>query len=129
MVLCMRILSDDKGWCGLRCAAHCLQLCINAAISSVRTVERMIGAAKKLVGHFKHSVVATEALKNRQSQMGIDKKKLQHRPHISSQKNAWTMQLKPVSYEIPHASMAWVVKIKMAAIVLTSNSFLIACIT
>ena len=35
----------------------------------------MIGAAKKLVGHFKHSVVATEALKNRQSQMGIDKKK------------------------------------------------------
>ena len=51
---------------------------------------------------------------------------VQHCPHISSQKNAWTTQLKPIWYEIPHASM---VKIKMAAIVLTSNNFLIACIT
>ena len=27
----------------------------------------------------------------------------------------WTTQLKPVWYEIPHVSMAWVVKIKMAS--------------
>lgn len=72
----MRILSDEKGWCSLRRAAHCLQLCVNAGLSAVCTVERMVGAAKKLVTHFRHSVVASEALKHRQSQMGVDEKKL-----------------------------------------------------
>ena len=76
MVLTMKLLSDEKGWNALRCSAHCLQLSINAGLSSVSVIDRMIGAAKKLVGHFRHSVVASEALKQRQEQMGIPQKKL-----------------------------------------------------
>ena len=76
MVLTMKLLSDEKGWNTLRCSAHCLQLSINAGLSSVSVIDCMIGAAKKLVGHFRHSVVASEALKQRQEQMGIPQKKL-----------------------------------------------------
>jgi hypothetical protein len=76
MVLCMRLLKEDMSWESLRCSAHCLQLCINTSLSSVSTIESMIAHAKKLVAHFRHSVVCSEALKTRQKQMGIAEKKL-----------------------------------------------------
>ena len=76
MVLSMDILFEEKGWHSLRCSVHCLQLCVNAGLSSVSTIDRTVGAAKKLVGHFRHGVVASEALKQRQSQMGLEQKKL-----------------------------------------------------
>ena len=76
MVLCMRLLNEERNWDSLRCSAHCLQLCINSSLSSVSTVDTMIAQAKKLVAHFRHSVVASEALKARQTQMGVDEKKL-----------------------------------------------------
>lgn len=37
---------------------------------------RMVGCFSKLVGHFKHSALATNALTRRQEQMNIKKKKL-----------------------------------------------------
>lgn len=37
---------------------------------------RTVVAAKKLVGHFRHSVVASEALKECQKQMGVEQKRL-----------------------------------------------------
>ena len=76
MVAAREILEVDKGWTSLRCTAHCLQLCINAGLSADSKIEHMVAAAKKLVGHFKHSVVASEALEQRQAQMGIKEKKL-----------------------------------------------------
>ena len=76
MVLSMDILWEEKEWRSLKCSAHCLQLCVNAGLTSVSAVERTIASAKKLVGHFPHSVVASEALNERQQLMGIDQKKL-----------------------------------------------------
>ena len=76
MVAAMKILEVDKGWTSLRCTAHCLQLCVNAGLSADSKIEHMVAAAKKLVGHFKHSIVTSEALKQRQAQMGIEEKKL-----------------------------------------------------
>ena len=57
MVAAIEILEVDKGWTSLRCTAHCLQLCINAGLSADSKIERMVAAAKKLMGHFKHSVL------------------------------------------------------------------------
>ena len=59
----------------MKFSGHCLQLCVNAGLS-INTTERVTGAASKLVGHFKHSVVASEELKKRQKQMEQSELKL-----------------------------------------------------
>ena len=76
MILSMDISLDEKEWSSLRCCAHCLQLCVNAGLTSVTIIDRPISAAKKLVAHFRHSVVASEALKKQQQQMGVEQKRL-----------------------------------------------------
>ena len=45
----------------LSCAAHRLQLCIEEGLL-VTTVARAIGEAKKVVGHFCHSALPSNAL-------------------------------------------------------------------
>ena len=72
----METLKIDKGLTSLCCTALCLQPCVNAGLSADSKIEHMVAAAKKLVGHFKHSVVTSETLKQRQAQMGIEEKKL-----------------------------------------------------
>ena len=76
MILSMDILQKEKAWNSLRCSAHCLQLCVNSGLTTVSAVDRTVAAAKKLVGHFRHSVVASEELKERQRQMGVEQKRL-----------------------------------------------------
>ena len=56
------ILKDIQGWHGMKCSRHCLQLCIITGLS-IHAIERLTEAASKLVGHFKHSIVANEELK------------------------------------------------------------------
>lgn len=51
---------------------HCLK-----AKLSINAVDRLIGAARKLVSHFSHSVVASEELKRRRAQVEINKRKLE----------------------------------------------------
>ena len=75
MELCHRILSQEEGWESIFCSAHCLQLCLKERLS-ITAIDRLLGAAQKLVGHFHHSVVATEVLKKRQDQMGDTQKKI-----------------------------------------------------
>lgn len=70
MELSLEILNRDLG---LHCSAHCLQLCLKAGLS-ISAIDRLIGAARKLVGHFNHSVIAAEELKRRQAQMQIREK-------------------------------------------------------
>ena len=60
----------------LSCAAHRLQLCIEEGLR-VNAISRAIGAARKLVGHFWHSALATNALQKRQESMGTPPRKLQ----------------------------------------------------
>ena len=53
----------------------CLQLYLKKGLS-IATIDRLLGAVRNLVGHFHHSVVASEALKKWQEQMGNPQKKL-----------------------------------------------------
>ena len=66
--LCSRHLYDENGWLNMHCTAHCLQLCHQTGLD-VRIIASLLTAAKKLVTHFKHSVVCSEELKRRCIQM------------------------------------------------------------
>ena len=75
MEAAMEVLTEDCNWQSLPCCAHRLQLCLLAGFK-VNAIDKLIAAVKKIVSHFHHSVVATEALKNKQQQMNITSKKL-----------------------------------------------------
>ena len=69
----MEILNEECNWKSLHCAAHCLQLCILAGFN-INAIDRLLSATKKIVAHFHHSVVASEALKQKQTQMSMSGK-------------------------------------------------------
>ena len=73
MEAAMEVLTNDCNWQSLPCCAHRLQLCLLAGLK-INAIDKLIGAVKKIVSHFSHSVVATEALKNKQQQMNITAK-------------------------------------------------------
>ena len=62
--------ADLTDWPHLGCVAHTLQLCINSGLDLL-VLSRLTAVSRKLVGHFKHSAVATTALKEKQHQLGI----------------------------------------------------------
>lgn len=53
------------------CIAHMLNLSVTDALSSIEKLGIIIKKCRALVGHFKHSVVASEKLKEVQQQMGL----------------------------------------------------------
>ena len=59
------MLEEDHVWKNLKYAGHCLQLSVKSGVS-ISLIERMIAVARKIVGHFRHSITASEALKERQ---------------------------------------------------------------
>ena len=59
--LSLSILNDEEGWSSLHCSSHCLQLCLIAGLE-IRAIYSLLAASRKLVGHFRHSVVASEGL-------------------------------------------------------------------
>jgi len=54
------ILTDEYNWQSLPRSTHRVQLCVLAGLS-ISAIYRLIVAAKKIVGHFNHSVVASNA--------------------------------------------------------------------
>lgn len=58
------------------CFLHSLQLVINTALKSQRTVTDMITVAKKIVGHFNHSSLAYYKLKKIQADLQMPEKQL-----------------------------------------------------
>ena len=76
MELTGQILGEEHNIESLSCAAHRLQLCINEGLQ-LNALARAIAAAKKLVSHFKHSALATNALSERQETMNMKQKRLQ----------------------------------------------------
>ncbi|XP_019851990.1 PREDICTED: zinc finger BED domain-containing protein 1-like [Amphimedon queenslandica] len=76
MVLSGEILEERLECASVCCAAHRLQLCIEDGLS-VSAISRAVGAAKKLVTHFRHSALASDALKKKQLDMGKPVMKLQ----------------------------------------------------
>ncbi|XP_065892775.1 E3 SUMO-protein ligase ZBED1-like [Dysidea avara] len=70
------LLQIEKGWAGVNCSAHILQLCISDGFKNNTSIDRALGAARKLVGHFHHSTLATAELYKQQSQMNMNQQKL-----------------------------------------------------
>ena len=66
---------DAVGAIDMGCATHTLQLAVNRGLDECRQITTMIAGASRLVGHFRHSVIATKALEAKQESMGQDKKK------------------------------------------------------
>ena len=59
--------------CGhLPCFAHTLQLAVNKGLDA-NSLNQLSSLARKLVGHFKHSALATAALRQKQEQMNVPK--------------------------------------------------------
>ena len=69
------LMVQSNNWASVQCVAHLLQLCINEGLE-ISTISRAVAAARKLVGHFKHSALATTQLKIRQERMSITPCKL-----------------------------------------------------
>ena len=70
------LLRIEKGWAGVNCSAHILQLCISDDLRNNASINRALGAACKLVGHFHHSTMAMAELYKQQSQMNMNQQKL-----------------------------------------------------
>ena len=51
--------------------AHMLQCVINDGVFVQRSVQELLGAALKLVGHYKHSTASFQTLKQMQAQLGV----------------------------------------------------------
>ena len=75
MMLTLDILGEERSWESLSCSAHTLQLYLKTGFD-IPAISRLLACARKLVGHFHHSVVATEALKQKQTEMNVVGKKL-----------------------------------------------------
>ena len=60
-------------WESVCCFAHTLQLAIQDGFKAVPILERVVGASSKLVAHFHHSTIATQALRAKQKQMFPDR--------------------------------------------------------
>ena len=59
--------------CGhLPCFAHTLQLAVNKGLDA-NSLDQLSSLARKLMGHFKHSTLATTALRQKQEQMNVPK--------------------------------------------------------
>lgn len=69
-------ITKDGGFTSASCFIHTLQLVINNALISQRSVTDMLSVSRKIVGHFKHSSLACLKLKTIQEDLGLPRKKL-----------------------------------------------------
>lgn len=68
---------EDCGLASIGCMAHTLQLAVNEAVLSQRSITDCVSISRKMVGHFKHSQLATSRLKDLQTQLGTKDTRLQ----------------------------------------------------
>jgi len=73
-------LQVEKGCAGVNCSAHILQLCINDGFKDNASIDRVLGVARKLLGHFHHSTLALAELYKRQPQMNMDQQNIHSIP-------------------------------------------------
>ena len=69
----MQVAIDKLGWEDVPCFAHTLQLVVTTGLE-LSQVSRLTAVGRKVVEHFKHSVVAMTSLKDKQQQLNL----LQH---------------------------------------------------
>ena len=63
------------GWTHFGCAAHSLQLCVNSGLE-VSAISQMVASSRKIIGHFKHSVLAMTGLREKQAQLNVPEHQL-----------------------------------------------------
>ena len=63
-----RLLQDSNDWISCICMAHRLQTVVRHALA-IKDVAKLLTRSRKLVGHFKHSCLAAEALSTKQKQL------------------------------------------------------------
>lgn len=68
---------EECGLASLGCMAHTLQLAVNETVLSQRSIQDCVSIGRKIVGHFKHSQLATSHLQNLQKQLGMKEARLQ----------------------------------------------------
>ena len=68
----MLVAAEEAKYVRQSCFSHTLQLCINDGLKQA-TVTKAVATAKRLVGHFSHSTIATQALHEHQQKMGNSK--------------------------------------------------------
>lgn len=68
---------EECGLASLGCMAHTLQLAVNEAVLSQRSITDCVSISRKIIGHFKHSQLATSRLQNLQKQLGMKEARLQ----------------------------------------------------
>ena len=71
MVTAAKLLEEDPGagWSSNVCMAHRLQTVIRHAIDGTRAVKKLLGACRRVVGHFRHSSLASELLAKKQLEL------------------------------------------------------------
>ena len=62
MMKAARKMKEEFRWETTACSAHLFQTCIGHAIDSNGPISNLLAKVRKLVGHFKHSSLATTAL-------------------------------------------------------------------
>ena len=66
----MQVAVDKLGWEDVPCFTHTLQLAVTTGLD-LSQVSRLTAVGRKVVGHFKHSVVAMTSLKDKQQQLNL----------------------------------------------------------
>ena len=72
----VRNMGQSVGLEDVPCAAHTLQLSVAKGMDSNRRISTLVGAASRLLGHFRHSTAQTKALETKQKQHDIPQHRL-----------------------------------------------------
>jgi len=67
-----KILWDDSQWASIVCVAHRLQNAVKNAVEK-QSMQKILAKCRRLVGHFKHSALATNGLNRKQKTLGFKK--------------------------------------------------------
>ncbi|XP_060794595.1 zinc finger BED domain-containing protein 4-like [Neoarius graeffei] len=73
----MQKAMDECGVKSLGCMAHTLQLAVHDGVLSQRSTSDCVAIGSKIVGHFRHSQLATSRLRDIQQELGMKTKTLQ----------------------------------------------------
>ena len=72
MVLAVDLVGE---WDDFGCFGHTLQLAVNVGLN-LNPLSHLLAAARKFVGHFKHSVTAVASLNNKQKAINVPEHRL-----------------------------------------------------
>lgn len=88
--------SENTSWKSEVCAAHRLQNCIKSALTGIDALDKLLAACRKLVGHFKHSALKTDALLKKQA--ALSKKPLKPVQDVTTRWNSVFYMLSRLIY-------------------------------